>query len=735
MAYSRYATEMKDGDNNIYGLMDEEARAQLSDLNSAFNGDLDFIDKFTEKESTTVSVTYNGKCFNLGGETVDITSPIDLNAYECYVDSCTSGDAYIVSGKGQTNTRVWSFVNANGVILKKSAPNVTVENELLIAPEGSAYFVGNNYKQQYTGSLKKISKISWVDNKDADFIFRGFLSALGYTALTSCKLPGWYACPTTYFSSITDFPADFPSSGGFLLEVYNPSYSNTGTFIQQYLHDSDGNMWERRIMSGGSISKSWAKTIDVTVPSQVKNSFKFRGMIQTLEYTSLAQCLDNGWYGCPSAYLTNITDLPVGFPLNESLHLRVYKPATGRDTYLQQELSTAFSSTWKRTIKNDGTDASVWHKTQVGNVKAERPSSGYENFTFSVPVGIPDDDSGTLNLQDSADTALDRAIIILPPTYTPDGEPTRLFIVGCGTSGYIKSDSTDIASNSVFTSQIALAEGYAVMQVNGTPGATENTSHGNPFSIRSYVAAYKYVTEKYNIAKDGVLAGGYSQGSLRTLQLAISMAIPIKAVVLFAPGVDIWKINYTLFGSTIRESITENFGFVEKTAIPEVVEIFPSTAGNIVAAPSSYSSAGAVPTDAEKAYILNNVDKWSGYNPVTAKVGNANPLNIYKQWTTPDSAESSAETALYTGSVLLPCPVKIFASTGDQSCPMKWAKPYFDMLIRGGSIAELRVIDGITHNEFVTKNMNITVTAKDGNSYTVKSIVWEAMLYFRRWNI
>lgn len=35
MAYSRYATEMKDGDNNIYGLMDEEAREQLSDLNSA----------------------------------------------------------------------------------------------------------------------------------------------------------------------------------------------------------------------------------------------------------------------------------------------------------------------------------------------------------------------------------------------------------------------------------------------------------------------------------------------------------------------------------------------------------------------------------------------------------------------------------------------------------------------------------------------------------------------------
>ena len=37
MAYSRYATEMKDGDNNIYGLMDEEAREQLSDLNSALN--------------------------------------------------------------------------------------------------------------------------------------------------------------------------------------------------------------------------------------------------------------------------------------------------------------------------------------------------------------------------------------------------------------------------------------------------------------------------------------------------------------------------------------------------------------------------------------------------------------------------------------------------------------------------------------------------------------------------
>ena len=37
MAYDRYATELTDKENRIYGVMDSEAREELSDVKSAVN--------------------------------------------------------------------------------------------------------------------------------------------------------------------------------------------------------------------------------------------------------------------------------------------------------------------------------------------------------------------------------------------------------------------------------------------------------------------------------------------------------------------------------------------------------------------------------------------------------------------------------------------------------------------------------------------------------------------------
>lgn len=702
----------------------------VSDLKSALTLDEE-ADTFYFKNIGSITVEYEQGGIGDNGTTLVTTDTrirskyfIPVTKYKTVVFKPASGYKYRIFWYGKDKAKLGS-VNYR---------TTDLEQDL-----SSAYYFKIVIGKSDDSDIATSAGASAVNITGAvnSFLFRGYMNNLSYTKIADCKDPGWYGFGSSYKSSITDLPDNFPASGGYV-EVITPVFANSAFRIAK-LYDGSGNMWER-IFQGSSAFTNWINEYGALKDAQYQTkdeSFCFRGYLNSLEITSLANARLPGWYSCGSTYLASLTDLPSDFPTDRGLQLTNYNPTTGSgDMFVRQELSTGLSSHWVRVIYgNTGTVMYPWTKEAVGTRFAERPSSGYENFTFAVSTGIPDDSSGTTSLQDQATTANDRAILMLPSTYDPNGEPTRLLIIGCGTSGYITSSSTNIAANSVFDSQIALAEGYAVLQVNGTPGTDANNSHGDPFSIRSHVAAYKYVTEKYNIARDGVLAGGYSQGSLRTLQLAISQTIPIKALVTFGTSVDIWKDDYTVFGSSIRQSMMHNFGFEEKTANDIVSSLFPSMVGQTVEEPETFSDAGAVPTDNEKAYILNNIEKWAGYNPMTAKLSGVALGDFYKVWTAPSASEDSSETELYNGSINLPCPVKIYSSTGDTVTPIKWAKAYYNMLTKGGSLAELRTITGISHNDFVTNPMSVTVTAKDGQSYTTKSIVWEAMLFFRRWNV
>lgn len=129
---------------------------------------------------------------------------------------------------------------------------------------------------------------------------------------------------------------------------------------------------------------------------------------------------------------------------------------------------------------------------------ADRPAGGYENFLVQVNTRIDNHRSQMIgNLQK------DRCIINLPVNYSATGNPVRLVIANFSTSSKITSKTTK-AYNTLPHVDALLAEGYAVMQVNGTPGHTDGKSSGSlgtPAFLQCVQAAYEYVTKKYNIRK------------------------------------------------------------------------------------------------------------------------------------------------------------------------------------------------------------------------------------------
>jgi hypothetical protein len=369
---------------------------------------------------------------------------------------------------------------------------------------------------------------------------------------------------------------------------------------------------------------------------------------------------------------------------------------------------------------------------------ADAPASGYENFLVQVNVGVENNDSTTGNLQDSSDPQNDRCIINFPPNYDANGEPVRLVIANFGSAGRIQSSTTKAYHTMPLVDTI-LAEGYAVMQVNGTPGQTDGIATyggmGTPAFLQSVQAAYKYVTDKYNIKKDGVLLSGWSQGTLKAWQIAANKVIPVKAAALFAPVTDLWKLQYAYAPKATREWMCEQFGFVEKEANKYVLDIFGDIyePGDIVTKPTTYSAEKTLPTDEEFAYILNNFETWLGYDPIcwgTSKDIIGEQFR-YRSWVaTPNPDE---ELCFVDTCNIVPCPMKMFVGTADIYATPKIVNWYRTMANNGGMLCHIRTYEDGTHN-FPSDYTSISVSTKFGGTITTNVPSWEGMLFLERYD-
>lgn len=136
----------------------------------------------------------------------------------------------------------------------------------------------------------------------------------------------------------------------------------------------------------------------------------------------------------------------------------------------------------------------------------------------------------------------DRGVIFFPESYTQNGAPTRLVISCHGAGGTVSTDDSQV-EHQVLT-QYLLANGYAVMDVNGLPeayakeeGIDLRNNVGSPIAIRSYVKAYYYCIANFNLLHEVFVHGG-SMGGISSTNLVLSGRLPVIAHTAYCPVLD-----------------------------------------------------------------------------------------------------------------------------------------------------------------------------------------------------
>ena len=342
---------------------------------------------------------------------------------------------------------------------------------------------------------------------------------------------------------------------------------------------------------------------------------------------------------------------------------------------------------------------------------ADRPSAGYEYFTYDVDTSFDNvyDDVRSTSIIGSPVISEDNGMIRLPESYTPDGLPTRLVILNHGAAGEVTSSSAEDASSSF--ALLLQKKGYAVLYINGVPANMRNekyltkaTHMGGYVYQRSALAAYKYVTEKYNLAKDGCFIIGRSMGGVTSLNLAMSGAIPVKALALDAPVIDAFHDAYfdgywangTLGGKTgaifpwIQQWRYCDFTNDTYTIPVGEYKVFGSTYNVSVEEVKPLANLYNSTRDMAILWHLNS-DIQCGYNAYKTGdflVKNLDDAHVYNTSTDNDDE--------YYGKKL-PCPCKIWFGSGDTVNQPSIAERFVRKCRNGGSIAVLRTVPTNDH--------------------------------------
>ena len=170
---------------------------------------------------------------------------------------------------------------------------------------------------------------------------------------------------------------------------------------------------------------------------------------------------------------------------------------------------------------------------------------------FKIPVNcyLASETKTSDKVQDFCKEYLDNGVLILPENYTDDGKPTRLVITCHGAGGTVTTDDAQIIPKPL--TKYLVANGYAVMDVNGLPeeyaklqGIDVRNNIGSPIAIRSYVKAYFYCVNNFNLQRE-VFVHGASLGGISSTNLVLSGQIPVIAHSAFCPVLDTFNEIFT----------------------------------------------------------------------------------------------------------------------------------------------------------------------------------------------
>lgn len=355
------------------------------------------------------------------------------------------------------------------------------------------------------------------------------------------------------------------------------------------------------------------------------------------------------------------------------------------------------------------------------------PNNGYHKL--SVMVNVSDAhccDATTDSVQDSLDLRPNYGVIALPQSYSVTGKPTRLIIYCHGAGTHFTFDnSTEFDTDKHVDPAYWLAEGYAVMDVDGNP--MDGDAHAfRPQAMDSYIAAYKWAIEHYNLYKDGVLLGGRSMGGGNTMYLLRSTCpIPVIAACANLPtSVAMEKT------ASAKLSIANMRGFV---------------------IPSGFTFSAGAMTDADTQVYYDNWDKAIRYIPSIALCADTPTTEEWKKnfikncCHVGEPYETNRIAACKDLHMIVRAPLKMFGCFEDPNNGYQaTAQLYMTMLSNAGQQAEYRLFhsDKATnypsdsrsehYYELADPTLRTTVTTIYGEEMTDVPIVYVEMLQFWR---
>jgi hypothetical protein len=191
-----------------------------------------------------------------------------------------------------------------------------------------------------------------------------------------------------------------------------------------------------------------------------------------------------------------------------------------------------------------------------------QPTNDYSDFVtkqyiqFQVNTKLSQDFTGNeLVVKDAENLDTDYGVVMLPTSYSKTGSPTRLVIMCHGGGGTVGKDYLGYMFSYLeqqILAQYLVSQGYAVMDVGGLPKqfAYDNSLDwyrvgGSPIAMQSYEKAYRYITDNYNICKDGVIISGGSNGALTGMNIVQYSSIPVRCVGFYAPLIsmqNLWSV-------------------------------------------------------------------------------------------------------------------------------------------------------------------------------------------------
>ncbi|MBR5218824.1 MAG: hypothetical protein IKV89_03735 [Clostridia bacterium] len=301
---------------------------------------------------------------------------------------------------------------------------------------------------------------------------------------------------------------------------------------------------------------------------------------------------------------------------------------------------------------------------------------------FSVPVNcnLSNENEITDKQQDFERIYMDNGFIILPESYSDSGAATRLVIFCHGAGGTVTTDDSQVEHTAL--TQYLVANGFAVMDVNGLPfeyadekGIDLRNNIGSPIAIRSYVKAYHYCMDNFNLKPDVFVHGG-SMGGISSTNLVLSGQIPVIAHSAFCPVLDTYNEIFLHPWS----------GGLPKTALGQIYELDTDDGGE---------------------YIYDE-SKVTGYNP---------------------SRNKKAET--------YPVPVKFWHCINDEIVSYEVTRKFVDRIKENGGTAYLRTLPYGGHEPQLVGETIANPCGNDvynGNKLDIKPVVEETFIWIKNYD-